>query len=123
MGSNPRFRETPSRPLVSVGGYPPALPTPVTPESPSRAAPLLPWGRAVPARVFGVDESASIRDVTKGYAMNKLVKGSVAAATGIVLLMGGAGSLALWNDSQVVNGGTVSTGELDIALQGTGTWK
>ena len=55
--------------------------------------------------------------------MNKLVKGSIAAATGIVLLMGGAGSLALWNDSQVVNGGTVQTGELDIALLGTGAWK
>jgi alternate signal-mediated exported protein len=55
--------------------------------------------------------------------MNKLIKGSVAAATGIVLLMGGAGSLALWNDTQAVNGGTVSTGELDIALTGTGAWK
>jgi len=55
--------------------------------------------------------------------MNKLVKGSVAAATGIVLLMGGAGSLALWNDSQAISGGTISTGELDIALSGTGAWK
>lgn len=55
--------------------------------------------------------------------MNKLIKGSVAAATGIVLLMGGAGSLALWNDTQAVNGGTISTGELDIALSGTGTWR
>lgn len=62
--------------------------------------------------------------------MNKLVKGSVAAATGIVLLMGGAGSLALWNDSAIADGGTVQTGELDIALidgngaaAGTGVWE
>ena len=31
--------------------------------------------------------------------MNKLVKGSIAGAAGIILLMGGAGSLAYWNDS------------------------
>lgn len=47
--------------------------------------------------------------------MNKLVKGSVAAAAGIALLMGGAGSLALWNDSATVNGGTISAGTLTVA--------
>ena len=50
--------------------------------------------------------------------MNKLVKGSIAAAAGISLLMGGAGSLALWNDSVTVNAGTVSSGTLDVS---TGT--
>lgn len=54
--------------------------------------------------------------------MNKLVKGSVAAATGIVLLMGGAGSLALWNDSADLVGGTVATGELNIVSNGDGAW-
>ena len=30
---------------------------------------------------------------------NKMIKGSVAGATGIVLLMGGFGTYALWSDS------------------------
>jgi len=54
--------------------------------------------------------------------MNKLVKGSVAAATGIVLLMGGAGSLALWNDSADLTGGTVNSGTLTIASNADGEW-
>ena len=29
--------------------------------------------------------------------MNKLVKGSIAGAAGIALLLGGAGTFALWN--------------------------
>jgi len=54
--------------------------------------------------------------------MNKLVKGSVAAAAGIALLMGGAGSLALWNDQVSVNAGSVSSGTLDIAPVTGGGW-
>lgn len=48
--------------------------------------------------------------------MNKLVKGSIAGAAGIALLLGGAGTLALWNDAEDVDAGTVQTGTLDIAL-------
>ena len=51
--------------------------------------------------------------------MNKLVKGSIAAATGIVLLMGGAGSLALWNDTASITGGAVTAGTLSIAAPAT----
>jgi len=54
--------------------------------------------------------------------MNKLVKGAVAAAAGIALLMGGAGSLALWNDSVTVNAGTVSSGTLDVSTGTAGSW-
>ncbi len=54
--------------------------------------------------------------------MNKLVKGSVAAAAGIALLMGGAGSLALWNDSVAVSAGTVSSGTLDVSSGTPGSW-
>lgn len=54
--------------------------------------------------------------------MNKLVKGSVAAAAGIALLMGGAGSLALWNDSVAVSAGTVSSGTLDVSTGTAGSW-
>ena len=51
--------------------------------------------------------------------MNKLVKGSLAAAVGVALLMGGAGTLASWNDSAAVAGGTITAGTLSIAVPGT----
>lgn len=54
--------------------------------------------------------------------MNKLVKGSIAGAAGIALLLGGAGTFALWNDSVVVQSSTVQTGKLEIAKTGTPTW-
>ena len=46
--------------------------------------------------------------------MNKNVKGSLAAAAAAVLLLGGAGSLAFWNDSQTVAGTTINAGELKL---------
>ncbi len=51
--------------------------------------------------------------------MNKLVKGSVAAAVGIALLMGGAGTLAFWNDQASIAGGTITAGTLSIAVPST----
>ncbi|WP_341952912.1 alternate-type signal peptide domain-containing protein [Salinibacterium sp. TMP30] len=58
--------------------------------------------------------------------MNKLVKGSIAGAAGIALLLGGAGTLATWNSSVTVSApGSITAGTLDIAAT-TGTtdgWK
>lgn len=46
---------------------------------------------------------------------NKMIKGSVAGATGIVLLMGGFGTYALWSDSvSDLDGGALNSGELHI---------
>jgi alternate signal-mediated exported protein len=53
--------------------------------------------------------------------MNKLVKGAIAGAAGIALLMGGAGSLALWNDSAAITDQSVSSGTLSITAT-NGTW-
>lgn len=54
--------------------------------------------------------------------MNKLIKGSIAGAAGIALLLGGAGTLAYWNDSASVgNAAVVSSGKLDV-VAGTGAW-
>src|SRR5688572_24467850 len=58
-----------------------------------------------------------------GDSMNKMVKGSVAGATGIVLLMGGFGTYALWSDSATVPGGNVTSGTLNIESGGAATWK
>lgn len=56
--------------------------------------------------------------------MNKVAKGTVAAAAGVILLMGGAGSLAYWNDSASLggNGQTISAGQLDITAVNAGAW-
>jgi alternate signal-mediated exported protein len=54
--------------------------------------------------------------------MNKMIKGSVAGATGIVLLMGGFGTYALWSDSTSVDQDTLKSGALDITGTGTATW-
>jgi len=55
--------------------------------------------------------------------MNKLLKGSVAGAAGVALLLGGAGSFALWNSTAEANVGSVASGTLSIDLVGAATWK
>ncbi|MET4782604.1 alternate-type signal peptide domain-containing protein [Glaciihabitans sp. UYNi722] len=55
--------------------------------------------------------------------MNKLVKGAIAGAAGIALLLGGAGTFALWNSSASVAGGTIVAGNLVVADPGpAGVW-
>jgi alternate signal-mediated exported protein len=54
--------------------------------------------------------------------MNKITKGAIATAAGIALLLGGAGTFALWNGNVAVAGGTLSTGTLTIASVGSPTW-
>jgi alternate signal-mediated exported protein len=56
--------------------------------------------------------------------MNKLTKGAIATAAGVILLMGGAGTLAAWNSS--ANAGaaqTITAGQLSFSNPGTGVWK
>jgi alternate signal-mediated exported protein len=53
--------------------------------------------------------------------MNKFAKGSLAAGAGLVLLLGGAGTLAYWNDSAQLTGGTISAGTLELEAA-PGTW-
>lgn len=54
--------------------------------------------------------------------MNKLVKGAVAGAAGIALLLGGASTFALWNANTEVNAATVASGTLSLATTSAGTW-
>lgn len=53
--------------------------------------------------------------------MNKLVKGAVAGAAGIALLMGGAGTLAYWNSSANIADTTITSGTLLLSAS-NGTW-
>lgn len=55
--------------------------------------------------------------------MNKFLKGGIAGAVGIVLLLGGAGTFALWNSSASTDAGTIAAGNLSVVASGTaGSW-
>ncbi|WP_210506415.1 alternate-type signal peptide domain-containing protein [Naasia sp. SYSU D00057] len=55
--------------------------------------------------------------------MNKLVKGSIAGAAGIALLLGGAGTFALWNSTATLTTPSISSGQLSLANNNNGVWK
>jgi alternate signal-mediated exported protein len=56
--------------------------------------------------------------------MNKTIKGAIAAGSAALLLAGGAGSLAYWESSNSVGGGTIASGKLALTpVAGNGTWK
>lgn len=46
--------------------------------------------------------------------MNKMIKGSIAGATGVALLMGGFGTYALWSESRDLQVNGVQSGDLTI---------
>lgn len=55
--------------------------------------------------------------------MNKLTKAAIAGAAGIALLLGGAGSLALWNDSTSISAVDITSGTLTIdEVASAGSW-
>lgn len=49
--------------------------------------------------------------------INRTTKATLAAVTAGVLLLGGAGSLAYWNDSKTVTGGAINSGELSLTQE------
>jgi alternate signal-mediated exported protein len=55
--------------------------------------------------------------------MNKLTSGAIVGTLGIALLLGGAGTFAMWNSTATTEAGTVAAGTLSIANAGTPTWK
>ena len=55
--------------------------------------------------------------------MNKTTKGALAAATAAALLIGGAGTLAFWSDSDSVDAGTITAGKLSLTpVAAAATW-
>ncbi|MGB7363385.1 MAG: alternate-type signal peptide domain-containing protein [Rhodococcus sp. (in: high G+C Gram-positive bacteria)] len=54
--------------------------------------------------------------------MNKATKGALAAVAAVILLLGGLGSFALWNDDATTDGGTITAGDLTITPDGAGVW-
>ncbi|WP_206447586.1 alternate-type signal peptide domain-containing protein [Agrococcus sp. KRD186] len=53
--------------------------------------------------------------------MNKFTKGSIAASAAVLLLLGGAGSLAYWNDDAALAVDPINAGQLTIDAS-TGAW-
>lgn len=54
--------------------------------------------------------------------MKKVMKAAIAAGAASALLLGGAGTYALWNDSEPINAGTVTTGHLTLDATAAGVW-
>ena len=55
--------------------------------------------------------------------MDTTLKGALAAGAAAVLLIGGAGTLAYWDDSETVDGTTISSGELKLGAPVCGAWR
>ncbi|MCQ1954403.1 alternate-type signal peptide domain-containing protein [Arthrobacter sp. zg-Y238] len=56
--------------------------------------------------------------------MNKMAKGALAIGIGSALLLGGGGTLAVWNDTETSASGTITAGDLNLAntTDGAGKW-
>ncbi len=54
--------------------------------------------------------------------MNKMAKGAIATGVGVVLLVGGGGTLATWNQASNASMGTVVAGDLNLKAN-PGEWK
>ncbi|MFQ4150488.1 alternate-type signal peptide domain-containing protein [Arthrobacter sp. LAPM80] len=54
--------------------------------------------------------------------MNKMAKGAIATGVGIILLAGGGGTLATWNQASNASMGSVVSGDLNL-VAGAGVWK
>lgn len=54
--------------------------------------------------------------------MKKVTKATIAAAAAGALLLGGAGTVALWQGTDTVNSGNVQTGHLKLDTTATGQW-
>ena len=53
--------------------------------------------------------------------MNKMAKGAIATGVGVILLAGGGGTLATWNQASNASMGSVVSGDLNLTA-GAGVW-
>ncbi|MGW9402452.1 alternate-type signal peptide domain-containing protein [Arthrobacter sp. NPDC055585] len=51
-----------------------------------------------------------------------MAKGALATGVGVALLLGGGGTLAVWNDTANAQAGTIAAGTLDLKEPAKGTW-
>ncbi|MGM7668608.1 alternate-type signal peptide domain-containing protein [Microbacterium sp. A93] len=53
--------------------------------------------------------------------MKKMTKGAIVTGLGVALLLGGGGTLAVWNADQASNAGAITAGDLNLTAH-TGVW-
>ena len=53
--------------------------------------------------------------------MKKMTKGALVTGLGVALLLGGGGTLAVWNVEQTANAGTMAAGSMELTSS-TGVW-
>jgi alternate signal-mediated exported protein len=53
--------------------------------------------------------------------MKKMTKGAIVTGLGVALLLGGGGTLAVWNDTAESTAGTIASGNLDLTAK-PGQW-
>jgi alternate signal-mediated exported protein len=53
--------------------------------------------------------------------LKKMTKGAIVTAAGVMLLIGGGGTLAVWNVEQNAQAGTVASGDLNLVAE-AGVW-
>lgn len=53
--------------------------------------------------------------------MKKMTKGAIVTGLGVALLLGGGGTLAVWNDTAVSQAGTIAAGDLALKAK-DGVW-
>lgn len=53
--------------------------------------------------------------------MKKASKGVLAASAGVVLLIGGGGSLAYWTETEPITGGAINAGHMNLITDATNT--
>ena len=49
--------------------------------------------------------------------MNKMAKGALATGVGVALLLGGGGTLAVWNQTANADAGTIAAGDLNLTVK------
>lgn len=54
--------------------------------------------------------------------MNKMTKGAIATGLGVALLLGGGGTLAVWNAGAEGSAGTITSGDLNLHAE-AGQWQ
>jgi alternate signal-mediated exported protein len=69
----------------------------------------------------GAGVTITTTDEPPNRPTNKAAKGALAAGVAAVLLLGGAGTLAFWSDSENVTGTPITSGELKLGTPACGT--
>ncbi|MCF8589974.1 alternate-type signal peptide domain-containing protein [Gordonia liuliyuniae] len=54
--------------------------------------------------------------------MNRKTKGALAVGAGAIILLGGAGSFALWSDTEDIAGGNITAGDFGLDCGTDGAW-